>query len=218
MFKPKATNMFGEVRKSFKRSVLRSRDITNMIRYGLDAPKYAERIWVRPQDIHYALYGRSDYATCSGRVIEIEKEFVLIDVHNTPRMKSCFAHWVEGVPWESTEDYMTMLAAIRAGKDWAGCRTEDDLHRRYENLDNIFQLAKSSRRLKTRKELDPKAFREEGGILVSIGRHAEPLLYDGFHRLAIALILGLPIIPAQLGNVDRSAVDELEAYRSVSHS
>jgi hypothetical protein len=48
-------------------------------------------------------------------------------------------------------DYQVMLEAIRRGKDWAGCRTEEDLVRRYEDLDKVFELTRQSKRLKTRK-------------------------------------------------------------------
>jgi hypothetical protein len=204
------------VKRAFKRAILRSRDITNILRYGPTAPRYAERIWVRPKAIQHVLVGRSDYATCSGRVTRIEHPFRLTDLHGTPRMQSCFAHWVDGVPWEETKDHRVMLEAIRQGKDWAGCKSEEDLRRRYEALDDVFQQTRSSRRLKTRKELDPGAYREEGGVLVCIGSNGEPLLYDGFHRLAIAWILALPVIPAQLGYVDERAIDTLQRYRSAA--
>lgn len=202
------------VKRAIKRTILRSRDISNVVRYGRTAPRYAERIWVRPAAIHHALVGRSDYATCSGKVIRIGDHLRLTDLHTTPRIRSCFAHWVDGVPWEDTKDHRVMLEAIRQGKDWAGCTTEEDLHRRYRDLDAMFRQIRSSMRLKTRQELDPRAYREEGGVLVCIGPDGEPLLYDGFHRLAIALILELPVIPAQLGYVDENAIHTLERFRS----
>jgi hypothetical protein len=109
-----------------------------------------------------------------------------------------------------------MLDAIRRGDDWAGCTTEEDLRRRYQALDDMFEQARTSRRLKMRGELDSSAFREEGGVLVCVGAGGEPLLYDGFHRLAAALILDLPLIPAQLGYVDEGALESLPRYRACS--
>jgi hypothetical protein len=201
------------LRRAVKRCTLRSRDVTNRLRYGRAAPRYAELIWVDPRHIQWALVGRSDYATCSGRVIDIDAELRRTSVHDTPRVRSSMARWVDGEPWERTADYRVMLDAIRAGKDWAGCRTEADLARRFAALDQLFDDTRSAGRLLARKELDPRAFREEGGILVCIGSGGEPLLYDGFHRFAIALILGLPVMPAQLGYVDRRAVGQLDRYR-----
>jgi hypothetical protein len=208
------SSKFSEAKKAVRRYILRSRDITNILRYGSKAPRYAERIWVRPQDVRHALRGPTNYVTCSGRVLDIEKHFRLIDLHETPRIRSCFAHWVDDVPWERTEDHLIMMEAIRSGKDWGW--TEEDLVKRYARLDQAFRQTRDTMRLKTRTELDPNAFREEGGIVICIGRNGEPLLYDGFHRLAIALILELPIIPAQLGYVDVRAIESLERYRRPS--
>jgi hypothetical protein len=72
--------MVSEAKRAIKRSILRSRDFINLLRYGAKAPKYAERIWVKPQDIHHALVGRSTYATCSGKVIRIGEHFRLTDL------------------------------------------------------------------------------------------------------------------------------------------
>ena len=78
---------------------------------------------------------------------------------------------------------------------------------------DIYEV-KSSMRLKTMNELKNNSFREEGGILVCIGPNGKPLLFDGFHRFAMSLILNLQIIPAQLGYVDKSAIDYLDNYRN----
>ena len=208
-----AVNVPESRKRALRRLLLRTRDVTNMLRYGPHAPKYAELIWARPQDVRHALFGPTEFATCSGRVICIEDRFRLTDLLSTPRIRSCYAHWVDGVPWESTPDHEVTLRAVRSGKDWAGCKTEDDLRARYRALDRLFEETKKSMRLKTRRELNPNAYREEGGILICIGREGEPLLYDGFHRFAIALVLDLPVVPAQLGFVDESAVGSVRRYR-----
>jgi hypothetical protein len=131
-------------------------------------------------------------------------------------MESCVAHWIDGVPWETTKDHQVMLDAIRRGDDWAGCTKEGDLRRRYQAFDDMFKQARASRRLMTREELDSSAFREEGGVLVCIGAGGEPSRYDGFRRLAAALILNLPLIPAQPGYVDEGALESLARYRACS--
>jgi len=203
------------IKRSLRRTVLRLRDITNLVRYGPTAPQYAERIWVKPAEIRHALVGPAHYATCSGKVIRVYDNFRLTDLRTTPRIESCVAHWVHGVPWEMTRDYRVMLDAIRRGDDWAGCKTEEDLRRRFQALDKMFHQTRACGRLKTRQELDSGVFREEGGVLVCIGAASEPLLYDGFHRLAAALILNLPLIPAQLGYVDERALNSLGRYRTL---
>lgn len=207
--------MYIEAKKSIKRNFLRLRDVTNIMRYGPKAPKYAELIWVRPQDIHHAVFSNSKFITtiCSGCVTSINKFFIFKKFYNEPHINACIEHWVNGIPWEDTKDFITMLNAIKRGKFWVGCKTEVELRQRYLKLDQMFRQAKYSKRLKTRKELDPNTFREEGGILICIGENGEPLIFDGYHRLSISLILDLPIIPAQLGCVDISAIKSLEKYR-----
>jgi hypothetical protein len=202
-----------KARNAVRQRLLRSRDILNIIRYGRGAPKYAERIWVDPKALRYALHGPGHYIACSGKVASIEGLLKPVDLRRTPRVSSCFAHWVDGVPWQETHDYSVTLKAVLNGKKWARCNTEQELLERYRKLDRIFDETKNLGRIKTRRELEPRTFREEGGVLICLGKGGEPLLYNGFHRFSIALILELPVIPAQLGYVDPTALDSLERYR-----
>jgi hypothetical protein len=194
-----------------RRYLWRSRNLSNLVRYGFGAPQYAELIWVNPREVKRAVVGRHDFFSCSGKVVH--EEIRTIDVHEAPRIKSCYERWVEGVPWDRTPEYRPMREAILSGKDWAGCSTEEDLRDRYAKLDHLFHATRNFGRFKTRRELDPTSFREEGGILICIGSNGEPLFFDGAHRFGIALILDLPIIPAQLGCVHVDAIESLERFR-----
>lgn len=204
------------IKQRVLRTTMTIRDVHNRTFYGRGAPKYAELIWVKPSEMKCALIGPSRYRTCSGKVIDLWKHFSVTNLRDTPRIKSCFDRWVRGLPWEHTSDYQIMLKAIQSGKDWANCKTETDLQRRYTALDQAFEEVRREGRLKTRQELNPRAYREEGGILVSVGPRGEPLLYDGFHRMGMALVLDLDIVPAQVGYVDRKALGLLDAFRSPS--
>jgi hypothetical protein len=201
--------------KSLKRSILLSRDLLNYFRFGLTAPRYAELIWVNPHQIFFCIESRSKLiaSVCSGYITNISEYFTLENFRDTYQYRSCLSHWVDHLPWEKTTDYSMMLKGIESGKFWVGCKTEQELLYRYQKLDDIFLQVKRARRFKTSKELDPKAFREEGGIIISIGERGEPLIFDGYHRLSIALIQNLSLIPAQLGAVDTRALDNLEKYR-----
>jgi hypothetical protein len=194
-----------------KRYLWRARSVINLMRYGSAAPQYAELIWVRPRDVKGAVVGRSDMFSCSGKVVH--DEIRAIDLYDTPRIRSCRQRWVDGIPWDQTPEYMPMREAILSGKDWAGCSTEDGLRARYAELDDLFHATRISGRLKTRQELDSTSFREEGGILICIGSNGEPLFFEGAHRFGIALVLDLPIIPAQLGCVHVNAIGCLQRYR-----
>ncbi len=79
---------------------------------------------------------------------------------------------------------------------------------RYQALDELFELVASERRLRRQVELNSRSFRELNGVYVHIGRNAEVLFAGGgFHRLAIARVLGLETIPAQLGVVHEEALE-----------
>jgi hypothetical protein len=201
-------------KNAVRQRLLRSRDILNLIRYGRGAPRYAERIWIDPKSVRYALHGPGRPRACSGKVTSTDGHLRRVDLLSTPRISSCIDHWVGGVPWEDTRDYAVTLMAVLEGKRWADSSTEQELLERYRALDRTFQETRKLGRLKTRQELDPRTFREEGGVLICIAKGGEPLLYSGFHRFSIALILELPLIPAQLGYVDPTALHSLERFRS----
>jgi hypothetical protein len=134
---------------------------------------------------------------------------------DAPQMRSCIAHWRDGVPWEETEDYVAQLHAIASRGKSAGCRSEADLRNRYALLDEIYKGAAVSGALKTQKELKRSNFREYGGIMVSIDRAGRPILLkaSGYHRVAIGRLLLLKKIPAMLGLVDTEGIDYLPCLR-----
>ena len=80
--------------------------------------------------------------------------------------------------------------------------------------DRIFAEVQTSGRLRTRSEERPDGFRERGGIGLHVGPDGRLFKgRDGHHRFAMALALGLPVIPAMVGVVHRSALRHLPALR-----
>ena len=120
-------------------------------------------------------------------------------------MAAARLRWEGGASWEETEAYDQMLRLItQTGKSVDGCRSLDEVVRRYERLDAVFEQVREDRRLRSRSELPlpDRGFREVGGVYVHLGRSGQPIFGGGgFHRLAIARVLELPEIPAQLGVV-----------------
>jgi hypothetical protein len=89
-----------------------------------------------------------------------------------------------------------MLEIIEIKGEADGCKSIDDLDRRYDRLDMLAREVELHRRLKTRKELGVASFREKGGINVALGRSGEVIkLEGGSHRLAIATHFRLPVVP-----------------------
>lgn len=89
------------------------------------------------------------------------------------------------------------------------------VRKRYLALDRLYTELKRTRSFRTQKQLKPWNFREFGGMQVSIDASGRLTLVraSGMHRLSIAKILGLELIPAQIGLVDVRAVDYVESLR-----
>jgi hypothetical protein len=196
-------------------------DTINKIMYGSNAPQFAERIWINPSDCFIANNGVPWRQANSAQVVnfwpftekdifhitkidKIEENTVLISI-----IRSCIDHWVKGVPWTETSNYKRLEkklideSRIRA----INCDNYDMLNKRFDNLDTIFETVKSEGRVRTRQELTASAFREENSVLIHIGPKGELVLGGvGMHRFSIAYILGLPIMPAQIGSVHKLSI------------
>jgi hypothetical protein len=197
-----------------------SRDIKNKIIYGKEAPVFAERIWINPLDCCGALAGKYilngvHQRKGSGLVVEYPwPQAKVISVIEVDKIRFSVDHWVNGIPWEDTGIYELMQKIISTRGKADGCRSIDDLVRRYNDLDLIFNQIKREGRLKTRKEINPGNFREKGGILIHIGPKGGLFFGGGgAHRFAIALTLQLKKIPAQVGYVHKSAIPFLPELR-----
>lgn len=183
------------------------RDLDNILRYGWhNAPRTFERIWVDPRAIRHVVstqFSRAD----SARVIKGDWDLAVHAFDEQPKVSACRQHFLEDVPWEDTGVYDMMLDRIERRGVFDDCRNLDDVVKRYRDIDRLYVSLQSGEGVKTQQALNPRNLREKGGIHIHIGREGEPLFAGGgFHRLAIAQLLGLPSIPAQLGVVHEQAV------------
>ena len=114
----------------------------------------------------------------------------------TPIHRSILAHYVEGVSWEKTAVIDAKMAMIQKLGSIDGCSSRDDLIRRYEALDAVFDsIRQDGFRLITHSE-EGTVPMLQSVISVSITRYGELMLAEGgAHRLAIAKVLRLPTIP-----------------------
>ena len=127
---------------------------------------------------------------------------------------SCWRHWVEGRSWEETSVYERMEEALKARGKVDGCINMDDVTARYEELDAIFETVRKTNRIVPCPDYDSWCFRELGGIVFHVGPDGECFFGKiGQHRLAIAIILGIPRIPAALGAVYRGSLPVLHELR-----
>jgi hypothetical protein len=195
------------------------RDRRNRTAYGPSAPRVAERIWVEPRTVEWSIRvlpkGVSTRNSSALVVDYAQAGIVEVPLMSWPQIRSSYQHWCEGVPWEETEDYANLRKDVERRGSAAGCQTLDDVRRRFAWLDELFASVARGDVLKSRKELHRWNFREHGGIQIGLDGLGRPTLVKGcgFHRLAIAKILNLPRIPAQIGVVDVNAIGLLDRFR-----
>jgi hypothetical protein len=201
--------MIGKARQS--RLGIHALDTSNAVRFGSNAPIFAELIWVDPQTCDHALneaalgpFPRS----LSGQVAGGDWDLDVRRVEEIPKVAFGIAHWGDGVPWEETGAYEYLLRLIaERGRPVDGCSTLDDIVARYARLDEIFDQVRRENRLRTRGQVKPTCFRERKGVYVHVGRGNQPIFGGGSNnRFAMARVLGLPTMPAQVGRVHREAL------------
>ncbi|WP_226622786.1 hypothetical protein [Alloyangia pacifica] len=183
------------------------RDMWNRLRYGPGAPLSDELIRVDARDVNYIYAGKRPLRRQqSGMILGGNWDQQRRSVEDNRKLLSCRMHFEGGTPWRDTPLFQKLLAEIAQGKTPDECATEEQLVARYKRLDEVFEETRRRGRLLTRAELPEYFRREHGGILLHVGRDGTLLRTGGgAHRFAIARILDLPKIPAQLGVVHPQA-------------
>lgn len=195
-------------------------DISNLIAYGGKAPLACERIHLSPAKITSILSDPLPFSRLdTGLVATGDWDLRVQPFADQPKFQFCQRRWQQGQSWQQSGaiDFMQKLIRKQPGAD--DCFTADDIRQRYAALDALFTQAQTRRRLQTRQDINPAGFRESGGVFIHIDRHGQPLFgAGGFHRLSIAKILELDLIPAQIGVVHRDALDLWQKYRTPAKS
>jgi hypothetical protein len=182
-------------------------DALNFARFGVHAPRYAQRVYVDPHAIDLMLQPGPIGRAHSGRVLAGDWDVNVERLEESPKYVYCKLHFVEGLTWDEAGAYAFMGDRIRVDPGQDGCHTEADIVRRFERLDLAFEQIVRERQLRERHDIAPDTFRERGGVYIHFDRHGRIVSgRGGVHRLAIAKLTGLRSIPAQLGVVHRHAV------------
>lgn len=187
------------------------RDLWNRMQYGPEAPRSDELIFVDPlavrdsYDRHAG--GKPLRRQHSGMVVGGDWDLCRRPYAENVKSISCRMRYLDGADWEETPIFERLMRQIARGERPDDCGSREDLLNRYQTLDRVYDETRRRGRLLPQADL-PDYFRgEHGGILVHIDRDGLPLRASGgMHRLAIAQILELPEIPAQLGVVHPEAL------------
>ena len=156
--------------KSIQSPYIYYRDLKNKIIHGLDAPIWGEKIWVNPSDIDMALPYLCQMRY-SGRVINTwpPNNLQPVSIMDFEKIRACVDHFVNGIAWENTGAYEHMATWIARCGMMDGCVNQDDVIDRYKRIDALFDQIKMERKIRTRKDINPRNFRERDGIYVHVG-------------------------------------------------
>jgi hypothetical protein len=162
-------------------------------------------IWLDPNEV--ATYVTSINRSYIGQVIGGDWDLDIQSLDEHPKFVACRRHWLDGLSWEETGiiDLISDLVDRNGVQD--DCRSREDVVLRYRALDELYELVRRDQRLRPRREVVVRGYRELGGILIHIGRDGRAIFGNsGSHRLAIAQVLDLEKIPALLGAVHVEAL------------
>ena len=211
--KNKTTSLFEKLKRRVK---IFKFDLSNKQKYGRDAPRFLETLWVDPREIDTVIGKEEVYnatglhrSKVSGLIVDWDNVDEPAPLEDEFRIQYCYRHWKEKESWEKIGviDFMTTTKKY-------GSWPVENIKARFQMLDQAFKETKKLGRLKPRKEIEPGNFREHDGIYVHIAKNGKPVFGgNGYHRLAIAKILELEEIPVCVGMVDKDSIPLLKNYR-----
>lgn len=177
---------------------------------GPSYPQWGEQIWVDPKSVH-SMYRSYD----SARVIH--QDLLTEKLSSQIKIQAVYDHFTSGLSWEETGIFDFLLAEIARLGSSGGAKSRDDLEIRYQKIDLLFADVKRRGLLLSTQEAhclgvarSGRRYRAWGDIGIHILPNGPCFSGSGHHRLAIAQILSVPLIPARLGVVHSRMV---EAFR-----
>ena len=207
--------------KTLLRQILR--DTVNFSRYGLNAPKSFQRIWVNPMECNFACHSKDcfdiDPNYSSAKIISKWPSDKFIEIESLEKIIYCRKHWEDFLSWEDVGAFKRIQNRLDIGKVTDhNLSSIDQIKLRFEKLDHVFNEVMKEGRLKTSYEKGASNLiysnREYDGILIHIGPNFEPIFgLKGSHRFSIAKITNT-IFPAQLGIIHKDAIQHLVDLKS----
>ncbi len=131
-------------------------------------------------------------------------------VSETEHFISFNQHFINRLPWTSTEYYKTQLEDTSSKSSFF--HTKNDVYLRFKNYDDLFD---SIKRIGYKSQIElikmfgsydklgrySKIRKINDEISVAISRDGIPILFDGIHRVVIAKILNLKRIPVYINMI-----------------
>lgn len=113
-------------------------------------------------------------------------------IEEFPKYRACVDRFVHGVSWEETDAIPYVLDRIEEEGEWDGCTTPEEVHDRYETMDELYHSIRENG-FESVADLHPERHEDKRSfdyVAVHVGRNGELIFgLSGCHRLAIARIL-----------------------------
>ena len=171
---------------------LRDRDILNVNKI----------IWINPNDVEYYALGLSPMSNM-GSVIGGDWDKSLERFEDLDVYEAFKRRFIYNEDWNTTNFYKRVLSEIQNGMIKWKCRNKKEFDERLRKIDGLYNAIKTNG-YKLSKEVQEEYYHSydpllnEDEVTVNIGRDGDLFFNDGRHRLSIAKLLNLPIIPVKV--------------------
>lgn len=179
---------------------------------GSLAPSRRETIFVDPGKIvghmnpEQALKLIKKTGYYSGAVVDgdWDREVKYLDITGKGVYTSCLQRWIYGYSWEDTPIYQTFVNKIKQ-KIPCEFNSLEDLEKRYDRLDSIYNQVCSERKMSSEyRDLVPISIARDGSLIWGP---------NGKHRICIALIAGLELMPAKVRYIHKKGLNYFQEMR-----
>ena len=201
-----------------------------VVRFGPLVPRADERIWIVPRECRQRVSAAQvgGIGVVGGQWPEVSAR----QPHeHSQKMMDLIEHFRDGTPWSRSRAYRKRFGAVVARGEALPPEVREDLRAfvaECERYDRLAEMVRREGRLRTARELHGlgvirlplrdrlAVWREPGGVRISIRPDGVPVWSgDGSHRLALAIALDLPIMPARLMAIHP---DALPGWRRRHHA
>lgn len=184
-------------------------DFKNVCKYGLSAPKKYQLLYVVTEDIRFSFGGGEDrpieeFGAVTSNGWSARKHSILESQRET--VKNCLAAWGQGNKLRDSNEFARLMAKAKDNTDME--KYSKFVKARLDEVDEMLNEAKKEQALRTRHMINRFEFREKYGIGIAIDQDGEIIQYnEGHHRIAVAVHLGLPVIPVTVRAVHPRAIE-----------
>lgn len=209
---PRSEFTFPILEKIWKVSLCRraiAQDLAQLFKYGLNAPRLCERVYVDIRKVNLWLPPNGDWWRESGRVVGGNWEDGVETLKSNRTFTYAKMHWREGHDWADIREILLKERSAGISEfavlEMLGGSSEtkrNNAKARLASYEKLYSELAVTKTLKARSELPVPHFREHGGILIHFDSKGQ-LIFGarGNHRFAIAKLLDLSRVPVMVGLV-----------------